>query len=474
MVIFLRLCDLIPGCSYENDVTGITSDTRFIQPGFLFIPLKGNNFSGDEFITEAINKKVSGIILEKFVPNLGVPCITCDDSKETLKKLLVKFYHEPYNDMCLIGVTGTDGKTTTSTIISYLLSSISSSGYIGTNGIMLKEEHFPSLFTTQLLSENYRILSAAKQLNIKYLAMEVSSQGIVAGRVDTLKYDYVVFTNLSHEHLDTHHTLDEYFKAKFKLFSMVKKTNKKIVNKDDDYAKYFESLTDVIYYSIYTVSDYQAKNIRYINNSTFFDLYTKDKIYQNIRINRMEEYNIYNILPGIIIALLEGIDINILYKKLNHLPIIPGRLEKINCDYPFDIYIDFAHTPNALEAVLTSLKKRTKNRLIIVCGAAGKKDKSKRPLMGKVACKFADFVVFTSEDPRFENPMDIIKQMVSEITSTNYICIEERTKAISFAIDMATSGDTIIVTGKGREKYFEQNGIVYAYSDYDYIKKVIT
>ena len=154
--------------------------------------------------------------------------------------------------MCLIGVTGTDGKTTTSTIISYLLSSICASGYIGTNGIMLKDEHFPSLFTTPLLSEKYRILSAAKQLNIKYLAMEVSSQGIVAGRVDTLKYDYVVFTNLSHEHLDTHHTLDEYFKAKFKLFSMVKNNNKKIVNKDDDYAKYFESLTDVIYYSILT------------------------------------------------------------------------------------------------------------------------------------------------------------------------------------------------------------------------------
>lgn len=469
----MKLSELIENCNYDNEVTGITSDTRFLKSGYLFIPLKGKNFNGEEFITEAINKKAAGIVLEKEHKNLGIPCIACDNSFEMLKKLLIKFYGSPFNNLCLIGVTGTDGKTTTSTIISYLLSTKFSTGYIGTNGIHLKNEFFPNLFTTPLLSENYRLIKAAEHMNINYLAMEVSSQGIVAKRVDTLLFDYVIFTNLSHEHLDTHHTLDEYFQAKFKLFSMTKKKNKKIVNKDDEYSKYFESLDDVIYYSIYEVSDYQAKNIRYINNSTYFDLYTKNTVIKNLHINRMEEYNLYNILPGIIISLLEGISVDELYTRLNTLPLIPGRLEKITSEMPFDIYVDFAHTPNALRAVLTSLKKNTKNRVIIVCGAAGKKDKSKRPIMGKVACEFADFVVFTSEDPRFENPSDIINQMVSEITSTNYICIEERTSAINYAINMATAGDSIIVTGKGRENYFEKDGIIYNYSDYEYIKKAI-
>lgn len=469
----MKLSDLIENCPYETEILGIATDSRFVKSNFLFIPLKGNNFKGTEFYIEAINRGAVAIIGEEVSITLSVPYIICNNTDKLLPNLLMKFYGQPHMDLCLIGVTGTDGKTSTSTIISHLIAPLMSSGYIGTNGIFFNDCFIPSLFTTPLLSENYRLLSLAKEKNIKCVAMEISSQGIVAGRVDTITFDYAVFTNLSHEHLDSHHNLDNYFKAKFRLFSMMKSHHKKIVNKDDEYAKYFEDLSDTIFFSIYEPSDYQAKNIIYKDGFTHFDLYTKNSVFKDLVINRMEEYNIYNVLPGIIISLLEGIDINTLYERLLNLPIIPGRLEKIGSNQPFNIYVDFAHTPNALQAVLTSLKRQTKNRVIIVCGAAGKKDKSKRPLMGKVACKYADFVVFTSEDPRFENPSDIIKQMISELTTTNYICIEERTSAIDYALKLAAPGDSIIVTGKGKENFFDQNGIIYNYSDYEYIKKAI-
>lgn len=465
--------DLFPSCDDYRTIKGITSDSRFLKEGYIFIPLSGKNFSGEEFISEAINKKALVIVLDKYISNITYSIIYVNNNFQCLIDCLKKFYGCPFNDLCLIGITGTDGKTTTSTIINYLLSSKYESGYIGTNGIYLGNYYEDSLFTTPILSENYRLIKKASDLSLNYLTMEISSQGISNNRITDILFDIAVFTNLSHEHLDTHLTMEEYFKTKFKLFKQLKTKNIKIINKDDPYSIYFENLDNVIFFSIYTPSDYQVKSISYENGYTIFDLYTKNYIYRNLKINRMEEYNIYNVLPGIIISLLSGIKIETLYELLKNLPIVPGRLEQILSPYPYNIYIDFAHTPNALKAVLCSLKKRTKNRIIIVCGAAGGKDKSKRPLMGKVACEYADFVVFTSEDPRKEDPNQIIKQMVSELTSTNYICITERKKAIDEAFKIAKTGDSIIITGKGRENYFDIDGVIYTYSDYEYIKKKV-
>lgn len=465
----MLLKELFPNTNHNILITGIATDSRFVKPGFLFIPKSGKTFQGDEFYIEAIQNGAVAIISKVDLPHLPVITIIHPEPEHLILPLLQAFYQMPFQDLCLIGITGTDGKTTTATITSYLLESLHPSCYIGTNGIYLKNEIFPNLFTTPPLFENYRIMKECVDKQIHYCSMEVSSQGILNGRIESLRYDYAVFTNLSHEHLDTHLTMENYFQTKLQLFYQLKEKGKRIVNKDDSYAQYFDVFEDVIYFSIYQPSDYQAKHIRYQNGYTYFDLYTQNAIYENIKINRTEEYNIYNVIPGIIIALLEGLNIYDLYPLLEKLPLIPGRLEKLSLDLPFNVYIDFAHTPNALKAVLSSLKTQTKNRIIIVCGAAGKKDKTKRPLMGKIASEYADFVIFTSEDPRNENPSDIIKQMVSEITTSNYLCIEERKSAIDYAFQIAEEGDSIIVTGKGRETYFEIDGIIYPYSDYDYV-----
>lgn len=248
---------------------------------------------------------------------------------------------------------------------------------IGTNGIIYDKEIIDNVFTTPILTQNYSLLREFSNLGISYVSMEVSSQGIANKRIEGILYDYAIFTNLSHEHLDTHKTMHNYFLTKLKLFKQLKKQGIMIVNKDDYYAKFFEKYSNVIYYSLFSPSDYQAIHIRYYQNHTVFDLKAKDFVLENLRVNRTEEYNIYNILPAIIIALKEGLDVNLLYELLLDLPIIPGRLEKVPVKYPFDVYIDFAHTPNALKNVLSALRKKAKRNIILVCGAAGNKDKTK-------------------------------------------------------------------------------------------------
>lgn len=467
----MLLKEIYPNYNYNIEITGVTTDSRFVQAGNLFLPIPGENFIGYEFILEAITKGAAAVISDKHIDNLTVPVIIVNNIQDELKKLIDLLYEKPYNDLTMIGITGTDGKTSVSTLTSYLLNHISKCANIGTNGIVYENEVLDNIFTTPIQTENYRLLKEFYDHNIPYVSMEVSSQGIAKKRIDDILFDYAVFTNLSHEHLDTHKTMHNYFLTKLKLFKQLKNQGVMIVNKDDYYAKFFEKYNNVIYYSLFTPSDYQAIHIRYYKNHTVFDLKAKDYLLQNLRINRTEEYNIYNVLPAIIIALKEGLDINLLYELLLDLPIIPGRLEKVPVRYPFDVYIDFAHTPNALKNVLKEIRRKAKNKIILVCGAAGNKDKTKRPLMGNIATDYSDFVIFTSEDPRCENPVDIISQMTKmiDMSRTNYKIIVNRQEALSYAFKIAKKNDIILVTGKGRENFFEENNIIMQYSDFDYL-----
>lgn len=456
---------------YNIEITGVQTDSRFVKTGNLFLPIEGNTFSGNEFIIDAINNGAVAIISNKPINNTTVPVIVVDNLEKELIRVLNLLYEKPYNKLKLIGVTGTDGKTTTSTLTSYLLNNISTCANIGTNGIIYNNNILDNIFTTPPLCENYRLLNEFHNKNIQYVSMEVSSEGIKNNRIKDILFDYAVFTNLSHEHLNTHKTMHNYFLTKLKLFKQLKPNGTMIINKDDYYSKFFEKFDNVIFYSIYNPSDYQAIHIRYYKNHTVFDLKTKDNFYKNLRINRLEEYNIYNVIPAIIIAIKEGININLLYELLLELPIIPGRLEKVPVKAQFDVYIDFAHTPNALLNVLKSLNRKKKNNLILVCGAAGEKDKTKRPLMGSVATDYADYTIFTSEDPRCENPLDIIKQMTKaiDINSSKYEIIINRKDALAHALKLAKKDDIVLITGKGRETFFEENNTKYIYSDYDYL-----
>ncbi len=454
-------------------ITGITSDTRFLQPGDLFIPQKGSNFDEGDFIIEAIQKGAAAILTAKPHYNATIPIIVRKNSFDELKRCLKFFYGAPWNQIKMIGVTGTDGKTTTSSMFNHIINSFSSCAYIGTNGIKYKNNHFKNYFTTPPLSENYRLIDLFTKENIQYLALEVSSQGIVNHRIEDILFDYTIFTNLSHEHLDTQKTMENYFLSKLELFKQLKPKGKILVNNDDEYAPRFNEFNDVITFGIYNYADYRAENIRYGNKYTTFDLQTPSYMLKNIKINRNEEYNIYNVLPAIIIGLFEKMPINTLYKAVATIPVVDGRLELISTNTPFKIYIDFAHTPNALANVLSNLKRKTKGNLIVVCGAAGKKDPTKRPLIGKIACEIADMVIFTSEDPRTESPEDIIKDLQKEVRTSNYKSIIDRYSAIKEGISLAKPNDTVIVTGKGRETTAEIGDTIYNYSDVESIFNIL-
>lgn len=398
--------------------------------------------------------------------------MTNDVWKELLRILLL-FYGNSSDKLKLIGVTGTDGKTTITTLCSFLLNQYKSAGYIGTNGFHMPHCEEKTIFTTPILSEVYRLLNISVQNSIEYVAIEASSEGLLNKRLETIEFDYCVFSNLTHEHLNTHKNMYNYLKSKLLLFSKLKANGIAIINKDDPKYNCFEFVKNKVYYSIKNPSDFQAINIRYFENETSFDIITRDKLYLNFKINRTEEYNLYNILPCIYICLNEKMPLDQLYKSLTHLPVVSGRLEKIAAKKPFDIYIDFAHTPNALKCVLSSLRRKTRNRLIIVCGAAGNKDSSKRSEMGLICSQYSDFQIFTSEDPRNENPSAIIDQITKKIKDTNFLKIVSRKEAIKKALAIAKSGDVVLITGKGRENFFEEKNILYEYSDFNFIDNLL-
>ena len=470
----MMLKDIYKETDSSTIVTGVTTDSRYLEPGNIFIPLPGKNFNGSEFLIDAINKHAAAIVSTHAMPASTIPVIIVSNLHSELYKLIDIFYSKPYNNSTLIGVTGTDGKTTTSTLTSYILSSKALCANIGTNGITYGTTHIDNLFTTPPLTENYKIMHLLNKEGINYASMEVSSQGIINNRIHNILFDYTIFTNLSHEHLDTHITMHNYFLSKLRLFKQLKPNGIMIINKDDSYHKFFEKYKNAIFYSICTPSDFQALNIKYYNDFTTFDLKTKDTLYKDLKTNLTGEFNIYNLLPAIVIALRENININDISRIIQTLPIIPGRLEKVPVQKPFDVYIDFAHTPNALEKVLKAIRHKTNNRIILVCGAAGEKDKSKRPLMGSIACEYADFVIFTSEDPKCENPIDIINQMIQllDISNNNYQIILNRKNALSYACSIAKENDIILVTGKGRENFFEENNARIPYSDFEYLLSI--
>ncbi|MDD3999506.1 MAG: UDP-N-acetylmuramoyl-L-alanyl-D-glutamate--2,6-diaminopimelate ligase [Bacilli bacterium] len=451
-------------------ITGISDDTRYLQKGDLFVCRKGQKSDGHKYLEEAI-KLGAKAVLSEVETKVSIPLFIISDLERNFPELLFRFYDYPQYEMKLIGITGTDGKTTTASITEYLLSQKYNSSYIGTNGIrsLNSSKKFP--YTTLPLCLLIRTLRFLADKNIRHLVMEVSSQGLVNQRLEGLFFQAAIFTNLSHEHLDTHKTMDNYLKAKLQLFSKLEKKGLGMVNFDSPYAKYFEH-KQLLTYGLNPNADFQAFNIREQNKSIIFDLKTPEEIWKNIKINLPGIYNIYNTMASIITALHFKIPKKIICKALENIPKIEGRLEVITTTEDFFVYVDFAHTPNALKEVLTHLKGKHK-KLILVIGSAGEKDKSKRPLLGQIASNLADFTIFTAEDPRSEKPEDIISEMIKDLKTNNYQIILSRKEAIKTAINMATTKDAVLIAGKGNDDYYEEKGIIYPYSDIEEAEKAL-
>jgi UDP-N-acetylmuramoyl-L-alanyl-D-glutamate--2,6-diaminopimelate ligase len=460
----------------DVNIDNISYDSRNISPNSLFFAIRGLNHDGHKFINEAINKGAIGVISERKIENIkeSVVFILVDNSRKALGAVSAIFYGDPSSKLSIIGITGTNGKTT----ISYLIESILNeaglnTGIIGTINYRFRDRIYLSVNTTPESLELQRILKEMLDSGISHVIMEVSSHAIHQGRVDTCNFDVAVFTNITRDHLDYHGDMESYFWAKKRLFNNIliesnKRDKYAVINIDDRFGR--EIIDDFQgRYITYGKSDeaiIKPENINLSLSGIDGKVYTP-KGYIHISSSLIGEHNLYNILAAIGVSISLNISIEYIVSGINNLRYIPGRMERIENKKGYNIFVDYAHTPDALEKILSILKHLTKGRLITVFGCGGDRDKSKRPLMGSIASKYSDISIVTSDNPRSEDPEDIISQiemginikrcneerLLSRGIEKGYISIVDRRKAIEKAIMAANPDDTVIIAGKGHEDY---------------------
>ena len=442
----------------------IKIDSRKVLPGDTFIAIRELNGDGHNYIEDAIEKGATTVIVEE--GNYSVNTIVVKDTKKYLEEYLENNYYDEIKKLKLIGMTGTNGKTTTCYLIYQALNRVGiKCAYIGTLGFYLNDNEVKTHNTTPNLYELYNMLFECSKLNYEYVVMEVSSQGLAMGRVNTLIFDYVIFSNLTQDHLDYHKSMEEYVMQKQKLFKMTNDSYA-IVNNDDPYKDYFLLDNKNITYGK-TLSDYNISNIKSTLDGSSFTL--NDEEYFTKLIG---EYNIYNV--SVVIVLLKILNIENIDKIISSLTSPSGRMDIIKYNNN-TIIIDYAHTPDAVEKIIKVVSKLPHNKIITLVGCGGNRDKTKRSIMGDIATKYSDFVVFTSDNPRFEKPKKIIKDIVCKLDKKNYKIIVNRKKAINKSIQMLSKNDILLLLGKGHEDYQVIKDKIIHFSDkeivLDYIRR---
>lgn len=437
--------------SKELEIEAITSNSKLASPGSLFIAKRGAKFDGNDFIQNAVLAGAVAVVSDIYNPFIeNIVQIIVKDVALAETKIAKNFYQDPSQDLFMVGITGTNGKTTTSYITRHLFSGVESMGLIGTIERIVGDFSYASDLTMPDCPTTLKLLRDMVNCQQKSAVLEVCSHGLHQNRADALLFDVAIFTNLSPEHLDYHNTMDEYFAQKAKLFTKLKPSGVAIINGDDPWA---EKITaeSVIRYGIRGDFDYKAENISYSESGTLFDLKTPQG---NMRIKSplLGEFNVYNLVAAIAAAQARGICVEVIIKKCATIPQISGRLEGFSIGENRHVYVDFAHTAEALKNSIQTLKQICKGKLVVLFGCGGDRDFEKRPEMARVAEEFADFVIVTSDNPRSEDPMEIIEQVKKGFAKDDYLVEVDRKKAIQKGIDLLESGDMMLIAGKGHEK----------------------
>ena len=467
----MRAKELLSKIGYSIDVDfeihDIQMDSRLIQENDIFIALKGANVDGHSFIPSAISKGAKLIISEREVE--GYTTLVVEDGYRTMGTLAYYFYGEPSKNMEVIGVTGTNGKTTSTTLLYKALNQMGrKTGLIGTNGLYYPEGFIPLNNTTPDGLLLMRYFKQFKDLGIETVVMEVSSHALVLGRVDHIDYKIAVFTNLTQDHLDFHKDMDDYFNAKKKLFEKLPTDGFAIINADDFTYQGLKECTQASVYSYGVYSgDFMAQNLALEMENTQFDI---DGMH--ITSDLLSIANVYNLSAVYAVLKVLGYDAKDISRIVSSLPHIDGRMEKVY-NGEFLALVDYAHSPDSVENALSFLSEIKKGRLIALVGCGGDRDKTKRPKMAKVACEKADIAILTSDNPRTEDPETILKDMQEGLNYDNYYVIVNRKEAIQKAILMAQPGDIIAVLGKGHEDYQIIGTRKYHFSDKEEILEAI-
>lgn len=442
----------------DKEISSIAFNTSEVKNGSLFFCIIGVTTDGHKFAAKAVEEGAEALVVSKDIEDIksdkNVTIVKVDDTREAMAIMSANFYGNPSRFMDVVGITGTNGKTTTSFMIKSILDECkTNTGLLGTIYNIYGSVYEEAKRTTPESRDLQKLLADMRKNDINSCIMEVSSHSLALKRVYGVKFRVGIFTNLTQDHLDFHKTMENYFMAKMILF---KDCDNSVINIDDEHGKRAVSMinNNVITYGIENSADVMAENITIDGAGTDFTLVNKtDRI--DIKLHLPGKFNVYNALSAAAAALALGIPMEKIKLGLESLKSVPGRSEKINSSKGFTIIIDYAHTPDGIVNILDTAREYTKNRLVTVFGCGGDRDRKKRPIMGKAAASRADFCVVTSDNPRSEEPMDIINETLEGVKTTNcpYEVIENRKEAIKYAIDNAQKGDVIVIAGKGHENY---------------------
>ncbi|TDL35248.1 UDP-N-acetylmuramoyl-L-alanyl-D-glutamate--2,6-diaminopimelate ligase [Jeotgalibacillus sp. S-D1] len=453
-------------------VDHIEVDSREVKQNSVFFCIKGHTTDGHDYAQLAVNNGATVIVAEK---NLDIDMdkatlVIVNSSSRALAFAANQFYNFPSNEMNVFGVTGTNGKTSVTNLIHQLIKrGGESSALSGTIGFDLDGTLYESANTTSDIITTQRMLVQAREANVKNMTFEVSSHGLVEGRLWGVDFDVVTFTNLSHDHLDFHGTMEHYGYAKGLLFSQLgqdlSKQKYAVLNLDDDWFDTYSSMTpfEVISYSMERDADFSAKNIQYLDNRTLFQLESPEGTFQ-LETQLLGTFNVSNVLAAIATLYAKGESVASLVERLKDIPPISGRMERVHTEAPLSIYVDYAHTPDAIEKAIQSVMPFKKNRVLFLVGTGGNRDKSKRPTMAEKA-SLADYVVLTTDDPRYESYDSIINDLGQGMKHENYALIGDREEAVRHLMSIAEPDDIIIFAGKGHEDYQIIENTKYPHSD---------
>lgn len=437
----------------DTEVLDVTQDSRLVKEGSLFVCVKGAAFDGHTVAAEMLEKGAAAVVTQR---DLGLDRqIIVENSRASFSPICANFYGNPAKKLKLIGLTGTNGKTTTTFLIKQILENSGKKvGLIGTVQNMICDEVYPAKYTTPDPYELQKLFAMMVKAGCEYCVMEVSSQALAQGRVNGLRFAVGAFTNLTQDHLDYHKTWENYFNSKRILFE---NSDIAVTNSDDEYGlKIVDGLKfdKLVTYAVdRNDATYVAKNVNFKSGGVEYEIVgdTIGRCYCPIP----GRFSVYNSLCAATVALSLGIGFTDVLSAISKSKGVKGRIEVVPCDRDFTIIIDYAHSPDGLENIISSLKEIADGRVVTVFGCGGDRDKTKRPKMGKIAAELSDFCVVTSDNPRSENPSAIIDDILAGMKGINtpYKVVEQRRDAIEFAIKNAKPKDIILLAGKGHETY---------------------
>ncbi len=437
-------------------ISGVAYDSRKVKQGYVFVCITGYATDGHKFARSAVENGAVAVVAEHDLPTVDVPCVVVENTRRAMAHIAATYYDYPFKKFNLIGITGTNGKTTSTYLIKAILEHMGKKvGLIGTNQNMIGDMVIPTSRTTPDSLELMQLFDEIAKHNVDYVVMEVSSHALALDRVTSCEFNVGAFTNITQDHLDFHKTMEEYLAAKSILFNICKNG---VINADDSGSKLLlekETCDSIITYGIDSDCDLKASNIELRSDGVKFDLSFNGETHR-VDLPIPGRFSVYNAMTAIGCCLADGISLKDAVDGIHTAHGVKGRIEIVKTPgTDYTVIIDYAHTPDGLLNVISAIRGFAKGRVVTLFGCGGDRDASKRPKMGKIAAELSDFCIVTSDNPRTEDPEKIVQQVVEGVKQTDcdYVVITNRFEAIEYALDHAQKDDIILLAGKGHETY---------------------